>query len=266
MKRNLLLTIAFSCTAILANAQMRVSSNGNVTLQSTDITGSLRVSGGIEGVVIGDGAEAAATGSAAATAHDKLSALTAVPFYKSVPAGEAKSQSLGSFEAQSLSKLHYALSAEQLEAVYPDLVYVMEDGTKGINYMEMIPLLVQAIGELSAEVEALEAGSGRQQRSMAKAVAGIDSGEALSGPGLGQNTPNPFVSTTEIGLTIPDGAHDATLCIYDMTGKQLRQLPVAERGKTSVVLTGEGLASGMYLYSLIIDGKLIDTKRMVFAK
>lgn len=30
MKRNLLLTIAFSCTAILANAQMRVSSNGNM--------------------------------------------------------------------------------------------------------------------------------------------------------------------------------------------------------------------------------------------
>lgn len=51
-----------------------------------------------------------------------------------------------------------------------------------------------------------------------------------------------------------------------MTGKQLRQLPVSGRGKTSVVLTGEGLASGMYLYSLIIDGKLIDTKRMVFAK
>lgn len=265
MKKNLLLTIAFSCTVALANAQMRVSGNGNVTLQSTDVVGSLRVSGGIDGMVIGDGAEPA-IGNDSETAHDKLSALTAVPFYKSVPAGQAKSLPLGSFEAQSLSKLHYALSAEQLGAVYPDLVYVREDGTKGINYMEMIPLLVQAIGELSAKVEALEAVSGRQQRSMAKAVAGIDSGEALPGPGLGQNSPNPFASTTEIGLTIPDDAHDATLCIYDMTGKQLRQLPVSGRGKTSVVLTGEGLASGMYLYSLIIDGKLIDTKRMVFAK
>lgn len=59
MKNNLLLTIALSCTVALANAQMRVSGNGNVTLQSTDVVGSLRVSGGIDGMVIGDGAEPA---------------------------------------------------------------------------------------------------------------------------------------------------------------------------------------------------------------
>ena len=101
MKKNLLLTIALSCTVALANAQMRVSGNGNVTLQSTDVVGSLRVSGGIDGMVIGDGAEPA-IGNDSETAHDKLSALTAVPFYKSVPAGQAKSLPLGSFEAQSL--------------------------------------------------------------------------------------------------------------------------------------------------------------------
>lgn len=96
MKKNLLLTIALCCTVALANAQMRVSGNGNVTLQSTDVVGSLRVSGGIDGMVIGDGAEPA-IGNDSETAHDKLSALTAVPFYKSVPAGQAKSLPLGSF-------------------------------------------------------------------------------------------------------------------------------------------------------------------------
>ena len=61
-----------------------------------------------------------------------------MPFYKSVPAGEAKSLPLGSFEAQSLSKLHYALSAEQLGAVYPDLVYVRENfilSTVGLGWI-----------------------------------------------------------------------------------------------------------------------------------
>jgi len=44
-------------------------------------------------------------------------------------------------EEQNLSKMHYALSAEQVEKVYPDLVYENEDGSKSINYLEMIPLL-----------------------------------------------------------------------------------------------------------------------------
>lgn len=54
-------------------------------------------------------------------------------------------------------KKHYGLSAEQLEKEFPDLVYEREDGTKGINYMEMVPLLLRSIQELKTEVEELRA-------------------------------------------------------------------------------------------------------------
>ena len=264
MRKLLLLTIALSCAATWANAQMKVRSNGSVSLPSTDIAGNLRVVGGIDGVLIGEGA--VAEGMEGETAHDKLLGLEAVPFYKSVPEGEAGSRPLGHFEAQSLSKRHYALSAEQLEAVYPDLVYVRDDGTKGINYIELIPLLVQAIGELTAKIEALEDACGRQTRAMADGGAGTGRSEGLRGPSLGQNAPNPFAGTTHIELAIPSEAREAALCIYDMAGKPMRQLPLADRGRVSLTFTGEGLASGMYFYSLVVDGKLVDTNRMVLAR
>lgn len=51
-----------------------------------------------------------------------------------------------------------------------------------------------------------------------------------------------------------------------MTGKQLRQISVSDRGETVVSLSADGLSAGMYLYSLIVDGSLIDTRRMVVAE
>lgn len=83
---------------------------------------------------------------------------------------------------------------------------------------------------------------------------------------LGQNTPNPFVISTTVRLSVPGSAQLVLLSIHDMSGKQLRQLTIAGRGDLSIALTNEGLAPGMYLYSLTVDGNLIGTKRMIIVK
>ena len=56
------------------------------------------------------------------------------------------------------------------------------------------------------------------------------------------------------------------MCIYDMTGKQIDKQTISERGNVSLMLNNEKLNSGMYLYSLIVDGKINDTKRMIVSK
>jgi hypothetical protein len=55
-----------------------------------------------------------------------------------------------------LSAVQYGLAADQLKVVYPELVYEDANGNVSINYIEMVPLLVQSIKELSAKVETLE--------------------------------------------------------------------------------------------------------------
>lgn len=50
----------------------------------------------------------------------------------------------------------YGLSAQQVETVLPDIVRVRPDGTKGINYLNLIAFLVEGIKDLKEEVRQLK--------------------------------------------------------------------------------------------------------------
>lgn len=54
------------------------------------------------------------------------------------------------------SQAHYGLLAQEVQKIFPDLVREGGDGYLSLNYVELIPLLIQAVQELSAEVEELK--------------------------------------------------------------------------------------------------------------
>ena len=74
-----------------------------------------------------------------------------------------------------------------------------------------------------------------------------------------------FLEQTVIHFSLADDARDAAICIFDMTGKQLKKLPISS-GETSVSVNGWELGEGMFLYTLIVNGREIDTKRMIITK
>lgn len=53
-------------------------------------------------------------------------------------------------------RITYCISANELREIYPNLVYEDKEGNVSINYIEMVPLLVQSIKELKAKIEMLE--------------------------------------------------------------------------------------------------------------
>ena len=168
--------------------------------------------------------------------------------------------------SQAYAKKHYGISVDGLRETFPDLVYEDQAGNPCINYIEMIPLLVRCIGELKAEVARLEAiASGKANMQKAPAATGIED-EAAMVAALGQNEPNPFTENTEIAYVLPAGARSAALYIYDMNGAQIDAFPITGGGAGTVTVEGGRLEAGMYLYSLIADGKVIDTKRMILTK
>ena len=79
---------------------------------------------------------------------------------------------------------------------------------------------------------------------------------------LYQNAPNPFNDGTTIKYFVPDNA-DAQIVFYDMFGNQLRIFKIVEKGMGQLNVSATNLAAGIYSYSLIINGKVIDTKKMV---
>ena len=165
---------------------------------------------------------------------------------------------------QFYDKNHFALDADRLEEAFPDLVYVRKDGTKAINYMEMIPLLVQSINELNAKIEVLEGQASEETAKKTRSATEIQ-GSLKSQNKLYQNTPNPFKEQTVIRFSLADDVQNAAICIFDMTGKTIKKLPISS-GMESVSIGGYELGEGMFLYSLVVNGQEIDTKRMIISK
>ena len=161
---------------------------------------------------------------------------------------------------------HYGFIAQELQEIYPDLVVEGEDGYLGVNYIEIIPLLVRSIQELNAKVEQYENGNApikkSQTRSAEEDATDID---AIVNT-LYQNEPNPFTESTVVRCDVSEDVVKADLYIYNMNGDQIAEYAVTDRGATSVTIDGGSLNAGMYLYALIADGKVIDTKRMILTK
>jgi len=80
---------------------------------------------------------------------------------------------------------------------------------------------------------------------------------------LHQNNPNPFDQQTEIKFYIPAESKYASINVYDMTGKELMKFELRDRESSSLTINARQLQAGMYMYSLIVDGREVDTKRMI---
>jgi len=81
-----------------------------------------------------------------------------------------------------------------------------------------------------------------------------------------QNNPNPFSESTTINYYLPYETNNGTIIIYDMQGRQIKEYSSLQKGNGSVIINGGELYAGMFLYSFIVDGKEIDTKRMILTK
>ena len=164
-------------------------------------------------------------------------------------------------EKPSLSAIQYGLAADQLKKVYPELVYEDSEGNVSINYIEMIPLLVQSINELSSELAELKGTSSKKVKAQTTAIE--ETVEDIDQVRMDQNKPNPFSGSTVITLNIPESAKQASIFIYDLSGKQIQCLPVTERGETNITVYASGLSAGMYIYTLVVDGQMKVTRKMM---
>jgi uncharacterized protein (DUF1501 family) len=91
---------------------------------------------------------------------------------------------------------------------------------------------------------------------------------------LDQNYPNPFNPATRIGYTVGAVSSQQTavsshvrLAVYDLLGREVAVLvdEVKPPGNYVVEFDGSGLASGVYLYRLVVGG-FSETKRMTLVR
>lgn len=166
-------------------------------------------------------------------------------------------------EERAKGSRHYGFIAQEVEQVLPELVHTGKDGYKYVDYISVVPLLVSAVQQLQAELADVR---GKAPMKTNAVTASEDIASDMLTPALYQNAPNPFTAETVIRYDLPESVQQATLYVYDMQGKQIKSIPVNERGSSSVTIQGSELAAGMYIYALIADGKEIASKRMILTK
>ncbi len=80
---------------------------------------------------------------------------------------------------------------------------------------------------------------------------------------LNQNVPNPFAERTVISYSVPESVQKAQIHFYNGMGKLINTVEITERGKGEINVYANDLSSGIYTYSLVADGKIVATKRMM---
>jgi len=187
------------------------------------------------------------------------------------------SDSIGSNEIKeqkaALKRNKQGFIAQEVKEIVPEaVVYEKESDLYYIDYNAIIPLLVEAMKEQQANIEALEARIEKLEGSSTMKSANVgsnsDNSEIITpnNATLAQNIPNPFSNNTRIDITLPETVKNARLYVYNMQGVQINSFDIIERGATSVTIEGYTLQAGMYLYTLIADGKEVDTKKMILTK
>lgn len=180
------------------------------------------------------------------------------------------------------SKLQHGLISQDVEEVFPELVQNVngpstsenpkENGKsmqyKALNYSGLIPILLKGIQEQQSQIEELKTqlkSAGTNKTFVLNDKINLPTEIENKAFTLSQNTPNPFSERTTISYTIPSTVKKATLAVFDMTGKMLLQYNLAQ-GKNQLLIDGNTLPAGMYLYSLLADGQEVLSKRMVLTK
>lgn len=177
--------------------------------------------------------------------------------------------SLSTIDKAFYEKKQYGFSAQEVQKIFPELVFKDNSGMLGINYQGFIPILFKIVDSLQSTVESLQSEirelkkvSGNSRLKSATTTETSTLQENITNA-LYQNVPNPFSQNTSIEYYLAENVKKAMICIYDMNGTQLKCIQLHLKGYGNITINGNELKAGMYMYSLIADGQLIDTKRMV---
>jgi hypothetical protein len=187
--------------------------------------------------------------------------------------------------------LQYGLIAQEVETVLPVLVNnnvhpakldaagnvtVPSVNFKSVEYEQLIPFLIKGIQQQQKQIE--------KQDSLINALASqinaccsntsarntnpttnqldveLSDKDAIV---LDQNVPNPFAEQTTITYNVPESVSKAQIIFYNSNGQIIQTVDVKTRGKGKVNVFASDLSSGLYHYTLVADGKVVDSKKMV---
>ncbi|MEP7170163.1 MAG: tail fiber domain-containing protein [Bacteroidota bacterium] len=191
------------------------------------------------------------------------------------------------------------LMAQELERVFPEMVVGSvhpagydpetrekisdEVHYKSLNYEGLIPVLIEGMNEQQQQIEESKklkddiiqlktenAELKNQLIEIQNTLARIENKSSKKQEyklaTLEQNNPNPFSEKTFIRYFIPSASDQSVINIYSSEKALLKSYPVTSVGDGEIIINAGSFSAGNYFYELVIDNKIIESKKMVLTK
>lgn len=158
----------------------------------------------------------------------------------------------------------FGFIAQDIEKVIPEVVATDSLDYKSVDYLGLLPYLVESIKELDSKIETQEEYINELESQVnVPLTSGKNLIEERNASRLFTNQPNPFKDKTNIGYFVRTDAQNADIRVYDLNGKQILVKPIGNFGAGEINILSSELSAGMYLYSLLVDNIEIDTRKMI---
>ena len=188
------------------------------------------------------------------------------------------------------------LIAQELQEVAPEMVSNVEkdqydnsgelkskETYLGIHENEIKYLLINSIKEQQEQLDQREEEISKLQSKIDKLESVVNQlvdrlgGEVVDGeitheetivltmdelPYIKQNNPNPYTYETSVEYYIPESAQSAEMQFYNSQSQLISKHILSQKGYGKLNLKANQLPAGTYVYSLVVDGKVISSKKM----
>jgi len=165
-------------------------------------------------------------------------------------------------EDNSISQLRYGLIAQEVDAIFPNLLG-SAGNKKSLNYTELIPVLIKGFQEQQKIIDSQKLELARLRQEIVNWQGRSIDTIGQSKSRLFQNTPNPFDGTTTITYFIDESTSvsSATIEVRNIMGVLQSTMVLQDgTGLGSIEYQGGSLTPGYYIYTLKVNGSVKDSK------
>lgn len=161
-------------------------------------------------------------------------------------------------ENQIISRLEYGFLSQEVNKNFPHITSLSK-GLMLMDYDQIIPILVEATKEQQIIIDSLS----QEIKSLNRVVNSINNNSRETNI-LYQNNPNPFNVATTIRYDIDESQfRNAAILVFDLNGVLLKTYKIEKSGKSEITINANDLRPGMFIYTLVVNDKEMDTKKMI---
>lgn len=155
----------------------------------------------------------------------------------------------------------FGVMAQDIQKIYPELVYTNEQDELGVNYTGMIPLLIRAVQDQKQMIDNLQ----KELTDLKTKITENDElAEVLGIEGERMTIfPNPSSSVANITLK-GNTRGNVSLEVINLNGEVVQR--IANNGSKSAEINTSEMLKGVYFVRYIRDGKVVETKRLLIEK